>query len=294
MDLRSRRFEDWTRFTHNNIHAVEQDGALLWIGTFSRGLDCLDTASGKVRHWRAEAGNEASLPDDHVFCLCKTSRGDLYIGTLHGACVMQAGSGTIERLDPIRRWFVISIAEDGEGGDEGAEDAELGSYKMSSSGVKLYYDDTEFSDELMLTLEKYFLSFPAADYNSYQKCMFPSYIDEMEGFLGKEYDYDLKTSFSKRCSSLADNMYGDYKITRIKLEAAPVYDETKDNLETYFESLNEVFGKDYYEQVKSESDEVIDACFYIMGEDAYGQENPIVTGYEIVFAVKDGKYYTFG
>ena len=178
--------------------------------------------------------------------------------------------------------------------DEGAEDAELGSYKMSSSGVKLYYDDTEFSDELMLTLEKYFLSFPAADYNSYQKCMFPSYIDEMEGFLGKEYDYDLKTSFSKRCSSLADNMYGDYKITRIKLEAAPVYDETKDNLETYFESLNEVFGKDYYEQVKSESDEVIDACFYIMGEDAYGQENPIVTGYEIVFAVKDGKYYTFG
>ena len=44
----------------------------------------------------------------------------------------------------------------------------------------------------------------------------------------------------------------------------------------------------------SKRDEVIDACFYIMGEDAYGQENPIVTGYEIVFAVKDGKYYTFG
>ena len=133
MDLRSRRFEDWTRFTHNNIHAVEQDGALLWIGTFSRGLDCLDTASGKVRHWRAEAGNEASLPDDHVFCLCKTSRGELYIGTLHGACVMQAGSGTIERLDPIRRWFVSSIAEDGEGGIWFAT-KDAGIYRKSADG----------------------------------------------------------------------------------------------------------------------------------------------------------------
>ena len=178
--------------------------------------------------------------------------------------------------------------------DESDQEAELGAYKISSSGVKLYYDDTVFSDELMLTLEKYFLSFPSADYNTYQKCIFPSYIDEMEAFLTKEYDYDLKTSFSKRCSTLASNMNGDYRITRIKLETAPIYDETKDNLENYFQSLDDVFGKDYYEQVKSESDEVIDASFYVMGEDSYGNEGIIVSAYEIVFAVKDGKYYTFG
>lgn len=182
---------------------------------------------------------------------------------------------------------VITPAEDD-------EEAELGSYKLSSSGVKLYYDDTEFPDELLLTLEKYFICFPSADYSTYLKCVFPSYIDEMESFLKKEFDYDLRMSFSKQCQGLADNMNGDYRITRIKLETAPQYAEDKDNIEEYFSSLNDVFGKDYYSQVKSECDDLIDACFYVMGEDSYGNENVIVSGYEIVFAVKDGKYYTFG
>jgi hypothetical protein len=178
--------------------------------------------------------------------------------------------------------------------EDGAVDVGLGSYRVSSSGVKLYYDETVFPEELMLTLEKYFTAFPSADYTTYRRCVFPSYITEMESFLEKNYDYDLKTSFSKQCSSLAEQMKGDYRITRIKLEEAPVYEEGKDNLETYFSSLDEVFEKDYYSQVKEESDELIDACFYIMVEDPYGEEKMLVSEYEIVFAVKDGKYYTFG
>ena len=42
--------------------------------------------------------------------------------------------------------------------DEGAEDSGLGTYRVSSSGIKLYYDETVFPEELMLTLEKYFTS----------------------------------------------------------------------------------------------------------------------------------------
>ena len=178
--------------------------------------------------------------------------------------------------------------------EDGAEDVGLGSYRLSSSGIKLYYDETIFPDELVLTLEKYFTSFPPADYPTYIKCVFPSYITEMEKYLKENYQYDLKTSFSKRCASLAEQMSGDYRITRIKLEEAPVYDETKDNLETYFSGAGEIFGKDYYSQVKEESDDIIDACFFIMAEDSYGKEQLLVADYEIVFAVKDGKYYTFG
>ncbi|MGN0614945.1 hypothetical protein [Ruminococcus flavefaciens] len=178
--------------------------------------------------------------------------------------------------------------------DEGAEDSGLGTYRVSSSGIKLYYDETVFPEELMLTLEKYFTSFPSADYATYSRCVFPSYITEMESFLEKNYNYDLKASFSKQCSTLAEKMKGDYRITRIKLEEAPVYEEGKDNIENYFSSLDEVFEKDYLNQVKEESDELIDACFYVMAEDPYGKEQMLVAEYEIVFAVKDGKYYTFG
>ena len=58
--------------------------------------------------------------------------------------------------------------------------------------------------------------------------------------------------------------------------------------------LNNYLGKDYYSEVKEQCDGFVDACFYIMGEDAYGKENMIVTAGKIVFATKDGRYYIFG
>ena len=177
---------------------------------------------------------------------------------------------------------------------EDSEEANLGPYRVSSNGVKMYFNDEDFSSNLMLTLEQYFLSFPSADYTKYTSCVFPSYIDEMGAFLQKDYNYDLKTSFAKQCSSLAKLMNGDYKITRIRVEKPEQYTEGVDNLDNYFKSLDDVFGKAYYDQVKSESDGIVDACFYVMGQDSTGQETMIVSGYEIVFAQKDGRYYTFG
>lgn len=178
--------------------------------------------------------------------------------------------------------------------EAGSEEAELGNYRLSDSGVKLYYDENEYPTELMLTLERYFTSFPAADYTTYTSCIFPSYIEKMEKFLSDEYDYDLKTSFSKQCSGLAEQMKGDYKITRIKIEPAEQHEEGKDNVDSYLSTLDDIFGSGYSESVKSDSDDLIDACFYVMGEDSNGKESMLVSGYEIIFAVKDGKYYTFG
>lgn len=178
--------------------------------------------------------------------------------------------------------------------DAGSEEEELGNYRISSGGVKLYYEESEYPTELILTLERYFTAFASADYTNYSKSVFPSYITEMEEFLQQDFDYDLKTSFANQCSNLADTMSGDYRITRIKLEPTEQYNEDKDNIDVYFEALNEAFGKDYYAEVLSDSDELIDACFYVMAEDAYGKESMLVSGYEIVFAKKDGRYYTFG
>ena len=177
---------------------------------------------------------------------------------------------------------------------EGTEEYELGDYRISDNGIKLYYDDKEFSDELMLSLAEYFTAVSAADYETYSSFILPSYIEEMESFLKENYDYDHKTSFAKRCSSFATQMNGDYRITRIKLEAAEPHEDGKDNIDDFLESLDEVFGDKYSERVKSESDELINAAFYVMAEDSTGKETVLISDYEIVFAVKDGKYYTFG
>ena len=182
---------------------------------------------------------------------------------------------------------VVTPAED-------SDEANLGPYRLSSNGIKLYYNSEDFSDNLMLTLEQYFLSFPSADYTKYTSCVFPSFIDEVGAYLQKDFSYDFKTSFAKQCASLANIMSGDYKITRIRVEKAEQKTEGVDNLEAYFKSMDDHFGKAYYEQVRGESDAIVDACFYIMGQDSTGKESVIVPGYEIVFAQKDGRYYTFG
>ena len=177
---------------------------------------------------------------------------------------------------------------------EGSEEYELGEYRISDNGIKLYYDDKEFSDELMLSLAEYFTAVSAADYETYSSFILPSYIEKMETFLKENYDSDHKTSFAKRCSSFATQMNGDYRITRIKLETAEPHEEGKDNIDEFLSSLDEVFGDNYSEAIKSESDELIDAAFYVMAADSTGKETMLISDYEIVFAVKDGKYYTFG
>ena len=61
--------------------------------------------------------------------------------------------------------------------DKDSEEYDLGSYRISSNGIKLYYEDSEYPPELIETLEKYFLSFSTGDFASYKECIFPSYIE---------------------------------------------------------------------------------------------------------------------
>lgn len=67
--------------------------------------------------------------------------------------------------------------------DKDSEEYDLGSYRISENGVKLYYEDSEYPTELVSTLEKYFTSFETGDYESYKECIFPSYIETMEKYL---------------------------------------------------------------------------------------------------------------
>ena len=173
-----------------------------------------------------------------------------------------------------------------------AVDAELGSYYESADGVKLYYEESEYPRDMMLTFEKYFTSYANGDYTQYTRCLFPGYIDEMEAFLQKDYGYGMKKSFATQCSNLASIVSGDFKVTRLKLEKPE--DLTDDSVKNFFESLDETLNKNYYEEVEKKCDKFHYATFYVIAENSAGEEVSIATGYNIVFAEKDGRFYTFG
>jgi hypothetical protein len=171
-----------------------------------------------------------------------------------------------------------------------SDEANLGSYYLCDDGVKLYFNKDEFPEELALTFKKYFLSFGNNDYDSYLSCLYPSYAEEMEKYLQKEYSYDLKTSFSKQRDILRSYVSDkDYTITRLKLETPE-----SSSIEGFFEYANECFGRDYLGEVKAQCNALYEAFFYLIVQaDGEDHEDTIITECRIVFAEKDGKYYTF-
>lgn len=201
--------------------------------------------------------------------------------------------------------------------DENSEEHELGSYRMSENGIKLYYDDADIPTELMLTLEKYFTSFQNNDFELYKSVLAADYAERYNKYLIENYstedeEYNLKNSFELRCKYIRDYMIqeilgsydipeddnhsGDFKITRIKAEETTLLEgETLDGLtEDFFQDSNEIFETDYYNYIKEQSDSLEYFTFYIIAEGEDGEEHRIISGMDIVFAEKNGRYYTFG
>jgi len=172
--------------------------------------------------------------------------------------------------------------------DENSEEYQLGSYRISPSGIKLYYDES-IPDDLMLTLEKYFTSFETRDFSTYKTCLYDGYSDLMEEYLQKDFEYGLENSFNLQCDNLLGMSGADeYKITRIRAEHTE-----NDDLSGFFDVLNDNFGRDYYKEVSESSDSLTDLYFSIIVQ-ADDEEVLLISEFQIVFAEKDGKYYTFG
>ena len=60
------------------------DGSHLWVGTFSKGLRVIDTRTGVVLRTYTEGHTPHSLNDNSIFSICRTSAGEIYLGTLFG------------------------------------------------------------------------------------------------------------------------------------------------------------------------------------------------------------------
>ena len=176
--------------------------------------------------------------------------------------------------------------------DENDRDYDLGDYRYSHDGTKLYFNDDEYPKELILTLEKYFISFADNDFEKFKSCLYPAYIDNMTAFLEENYSYGLEESFKNQRESLTLKAGDDFKITRLRIEKTD--GDSTEFIEDFFTSFDESFEKDFYDEVKNSTDNLYHITFYVMAENSEKEEVLLLSGYEIVVAEKDGVYYTFG
>lgn len=194
--------------------------------------------------------------------------------------------------------------------DDDEQESLLGEYRLSSSGTKLYYDNTAVSDEIMLTLESYFKSYASNDFEAYKSCIFPGYAEHMEAFLQRDYSYGLDSSFQKQCDSLSAQAGDNFTITRIRAvpagvddaemveahehEATTQYFDLEHEIKSYLGRYDSFFDTDYYKEVSDLTSDFHYLTFSVIAADSEGNETKIVDGYRILFAGLNGRYYTFG
>ncbi|MBQ8297956.1 MAG: hypothetical protein IJX77_09265 [Ruminococcus sp.] len=214
------------------------------------------------------------------------------LAALCAVCIMTAVSCSDDKSEKESSFSEPAAgAVDADGNPEfvtNPDEPDLGEYTVSAGGIKLYYDPDDVSAEIMALLEKYFVAYSQSDYETYTECVYPDYITKMSEYLEKDFGYGLEQSFETQCENLRTNAGGDFTVTRIKTELPE-----ESGMDDFFASLDEVFGEGFYDSVKADSDALYDVMFYVMAE-ANGEETLLISEFEIVFAEKDGKFYTFG
>ena len=89
-------------FQSNSITSICQDSSgQLWIGTYKGGLYNFDPETGRIRNWRHDPGNPASLSNKYVTSVFRDIRNNLWIGTYNGLCLFN--KNTSDR--PFIRYF---------------------------------------------------------------------------------------------------------------------------------------------------------------------------------------------
>lgn len=106
-------FEPSAGFT--NIHGLCMDGSHLWVGTFSKGLRVIDTRTGMVLRTYTEGHTPHSLNDNSIFSICRTSAGEIYLGTLFGLLRYNRTQDNFDRIPELNGKFVYDIKEDSYG-----------------------------------------------------------------------------------------------------------------------------------------------------------------------------------
>lgn len=96
---------------YHNVHGLCMDGDELWVGTFSGGLNRVNLRTRQVRHY-AKGERENSMNANDVFAICKTTTGDVWIGTTSGLMKYNRATDDFTRIPQLKNLFTYSILED--------------------------------------------------------------------------------------------------------------------------------------------------------------------------------------
>ena len=85
----------------------------LWLSTQGDGLWCYQPEKKGWKHYRHEAKDEQSLPNDHVNCAYADEQGRLWVGTFGGLCCYHREQDRFERIRlDVPSQNIMSIIED--------------------------------------------------------------------------------------------------------------------------------------------------------------------------------------
>lgn len=98
-----------------NVHGLCLVDNHLWVGTFSKGVKVVDTRTGAIVKTYQKTDSPRSLIDNSVFSICRTTTGDIYLGTLFGLLRYNKQSDDFDRIPELNGRFVYDIKEDSGG-----------------------------------------------------------------------------------------------------------------------------------------------------------------------------------
>ena len=99
---------------YRNIHGLCLDNNQLWVGTFSDGLNRIDLSTRQVHHY-SKGDAENQLPANDVFSICRTTTGDVWIGTTSGLVRYNRTTDDFTPVPQLKNMFVYDIQEDSSG-----------------------------------------------------------------------------------------------------------------------------------------------------------------------------------
>ncbi|WP_418698984.1 two-component regulator propeller domain-containing protein [Bacteroides sp.] len=96
---------------YQNVHGLCMDGDDLWVGTFSGGLNRVNLRTRQVKHY-SKGESENSMIANDAFAICKTTTGDVWVGTTSGLLKYNRSTDDFTRIPQLRNMFTYSILED--------------------------------------------------------------------------------------------------------------------------------------------------------------------------------------
>ncbi|MCU6778998.1 hybrid sensor histidine kinase/response regulator transcription factor [Phocaeicola fibrisolvens] len=94
----------------NNVHALCYINKELWIGTYSNGIQILNTQTGQIRNYNVSDG----LDESSIYSIFKDSQGRIWTGSMSGLCLYDSQQHHFSFIKDLNA-LIIEITEDAKG-----------------------------------------------------------------------------------------------------------------------------------------------------------------------------------